>query len=187
MRALLPLLLLAGCGSLHALAPYRDGADTGGQDTGTSDTGSDTSTSDTGGHDTGGHDTGGHDTGTGTTDGTYTGTFTLGVAISGIPIPIDNCTGPLSVDVAGTSLGGSFDATCAGILGVFGDMQGQVAGTVSGSSIPTAQATLGMLFSFDTLTGSLSGTTSLSMTESGTVSLQGLGNYDFTATFSASK
>lgn len=177
MRALPFFLALTACGQLGGFADLRD-TDTGDTgDTGFFDTGDTEDTEDTGPIDTAPPPP--------TWPGNYTGTFTMTVTNADIPIP-DVCAGQANVTVTTTGMQGSFSCEFALLLSFLGPQSGQVTGSVSGATV-SAQATLGMLFTLDELSGSFRGTNQLLVNEQGTVDLEDLGQYNYTATLDVLK
>lgn len=180
MRTVPLLLVLAACGRLGPFTQFRedtgDTADTG-------DTGFDTETDDP---DTN-LDTAPPDTGVPTREGVYNGTFTMDVTAFGF-LPIDSCVGAAQIVVTTSSASGAFDCPFQNLIGqTLGPQSGEVSASVSGGVVVDPFATMGITFVFDELSGSFQGTTGLRLSESGIVTLDGLGDYDYAVEFDVRK
>lgn len=182
MRHLPFLLVLTACGQMGPFAQFReDTADTADTGLDTADTGVDTEDSD--------DDTGPVDTGTppATRDGVYNGTFVMEVTAYGI-IPIDSCQGSAQIVVTTSSASGGFDCPFGGLIGqTLGPQSGEVSAAVSGATVVDPYATMGITFVFDELSGTFQGTTGLVLTETGVVTIDGLGDYDYAVEFDVRK
>jgi hypothetical protein len=125
-----------------------------------------------------------------TRDGTYAGTFSMQVMLSGgLPLPVDSCAGTATLFVTTASsqpITGSITCEFAALLAVLGPMQGDLTGTIPYDPTVEAYATLG-LFVFDELSGSFQGTNQLLISESGTESIPDLGDFDYSAAIDVRK